>query len=234
MRGNHKTGERRIGTPSQQRTDGAKHGRRQAQHGDAGQRPQPACQEKNNPGNQTDMQTGNGDQMQRAGLAQDLPLLVAHAAAIAVGQRHDDAGIGIVRQLRADAIAQVLPQPVDVMPRRAFSYPLRDDVLAHIPLGADSVAKQMRFIIESAGILIAVRTVETHAQAPGFARARTKGKIVAVEQDMSREMHRFTVTFGARYFQLEALSELRFLRNVGNASFDNEVFALEFAREAVL
>lgn len=194
----------------------------------------PARQEKNNPGNQTDMQTGNGDQMQRAGLAQDLPLIIAHAAAVAVGQCHDDAGIGIVRQLRADAIAQVLPQPVDVMPRRAFSYPPRDDVLAYIPLGADAAAKQMRFIIESAGILIAMRTVETHAQAPGFARARTKGKVAAVEQDSLRNMHYLAVTFGARYFQLEALAELRFLRNVGNASFDNEVFALEFAWETVL
>jgi hypothetical protein len=67
------------------------------------------------------------------------------------------------------------------MPGRLRVQALWRDVVAHIAPGADAVAEQVRLVIETAGILITMRALETHQQPPGFARARLKVAIAAVQ-----------------------------------------------------
>jgi len=49
-----------------------------------------------------------------------------------------------------------------------------------------------------------------------------------------RHVDRRAVSFSALNFKFEALSEIRILRDIGNPSFDHQIGALKFKRQAVL
>src|SRR3990170_8533336 len=125
----------------------------------------------------------------------------------------------MVREPFPDALAERLPDAVNRIPGAGVE-PERARVVAHVAPGADAVAEQMAFIVAAARVLVAVRAVDAHDQAPTFAGARRELSLPAGEQNAARDPDRDAVQRRPLHVQHEAEAVLGVLRDVGDAPLD--------------
>jgi hypothetical protein len=119
--------------------------------------------------------------MADAGTVEHHPLRFGHGPLIADGKRHDDAGVRRVAKGRFNALTHAFAFALDIVAEASGErVHARVALVLHDVAGrVQALLQQPRFEVESAGIHVAVRTLEADGQRPSLTGSHHRHDLVA-------------------------------------------------------
>jgi len=119
--------------------------------------------------------------MSSAGFTKDFPLLLSDAVAVANSQRLYQRQTLAVAQCMGQLVSNALPPHSNAVPGRIAPQQNRLWIWAHIACRAHTFGKQPAFIIEAAGIHVAMHPLQLNGKRPVLTRLDFTVRVIPVQ-----------------------------------------------------